>query len=539
MLSNSEDKSSKKEESKKTPPLYEQYSRGAYQFFSSFIYARLPKIKNFISMPEMKSMDPLLGQAHLACRHDGTGIHHIVTNAAKLALSKDEYRGACYWYFGPENTKYSKFAMLMIDPNDIEWLFKAKVIDNFDSVGSFDKFLGANNIFSLKLGSKEWRDERNRHLQVLDDKVIGKDLDGMKKVWDGYKDKMNFVEGKSEISNLEQFTSNYTLEVVAKTKLGVDELSDATKNQISHVITQISIKLADQTENFMRSILPFVDYFPFYYFFNNEFKRLMKLGDEILKQQVIAPNKETILNQDNFITKGRDKNKIDLNATDIINQFKEFLVVGHETTAKLLLFSLMLLADEKNISILEKLRAEIREFKNGDPRDFAKEDFDQMTYLNAILHETLRLYPPVPIMVNTIGIPCRFRDIDLQKGDIVFISQRQTHRYKPAWGEDAEEFNPSRFIDDAGKIKEMKDYMYFPFGFYPRRCIGQKFAMLEVKQLVSIIVTEFDIALSKEMHHPFPVESTFTSKIMLENIPLYFSKRENLNSTFSMPHLRV
>ncbi len=539
MLSNSENKSSETEESKKIQSYYEQYSESAYHFFSSFLYARLPKIKSYLSMPEMKSSDPFLGQASLACRHDGTGIHHIVANAAKLALSKEEYGGACYWYFGPENTKYSRFAMLMIDPNDIEWLFKSKVIDNFDAVGSFDKFLGNNNIFSLKLGSKEWRDERNRHLQVLDDKVIGKDLPDMKKVWDDYLEKMEFDDGKATISNLEKFASDYTLDVVAKTKLGVNLLSEETKNEISDVITKISIKLADQTESFMKSILPFLDYFPFHYFFNQEFKKLMKMGDEILKNQVIKPNRETILTQDNFITKGRDRTKIDFDSSDIINQFKEFLVVGHETTAKLLLFTLMLLSDEKHISILEKLRAEIREFKNGDPREFAKEDFDQMTFLNAILHETLRLYPPVPIMVNNIDIPCRFRDIELQKGDLVFISQRQTHRYKPAWGNDAEEFNPSRFIDDNGKIKEFKDYMYFPFGFYPRRCIGQKFAMLEVKQLVSIIATEYDIALAKEMHHPFPVESTFTMKVMLENIPLYFSKRENMNSTFSMPHSMV
>jgi cytochrome P450 len=68
--------------------------------------------------------------------------------------------------------------------------------------------------------------------------------------------------------------------------------------------------------------------------------------------------------------------------------------------------------------------------------------------------------------------------------------------------------------------------MFFPFGFNPRKCVGQKFALLEVKQLIAIIVSEYHIALEQELHHPFPVESTFTMKIALENIPLYFEERK-------------
>ncbi|HEX2549868.1 MAG TPA: cytochrome P450, partial [Gammaproteobacteria bacterium] len=393
MRSNSEEKLKKPENSKELS-YYQQYSKGAYQFFSSWVYSSFTKLNQLISMPELKSPDPLLGQAPVVCRSDGTGIHHLIANAAELALSKPEYAGACYWYFGPENTKYSRFSMLMIDPKDIEWLFKSKVIDTFDSVGSFSKVFGENNIFSLKLGTKEWRDERNRHLQVLDDKVIGKDLPTMRNIWDDFVKTMDFPDGKAKISNLEKFTSDFTLDVVAKTKLGITDLPQETKNEISSIISKISVKLADQTDAFLKMFFPFADYFPFYYFFNQEFNNIMKMGHELLKHQVIKPNQQSILAKENFITLGREKKSINLNSADIINQFKEFLVVGHETTAKLLLFTIMLLADDKNIEILERLRAEIRAFKNGDPRDFAKEDFDHMIFLNAILHEVLRLYPP-------------------------------------------------------------------------------------------------------------------------------------------------
>lgn len=516
------------EDSKDSKQNSESYRSQAYRFFSSMIYSRLSKVDTYRSFAELKGEDPLFGQIYNACRKDGRGIHHIIASAAELALSKEEYGASCYWYFGPEKSNLSQFAMLMIDPRDIEWLFKAKIVEYSDGSGSFAKIFGKNNIFSMKLGTQEWRDERNRHLKVLDGKVIGNDLPKMEKILQNFLDKINFENNKGMITNLEKFASDYTLEVVAKTKLGVTHLASETKDQISSMISKVSVELANQTNTFIKAIFPFLDYFPFYYFFTDELKNLLKIGDVILKEQVIGPNKESILERDSFITLGRDKKTMRLDSAEILNKFKEFLVVGHETTAKLLLLTLMLLGDVQHREILQKLRHELQQFKTTSPREWAKEDFDQMIYLSAVVHEALRLYPPVPIMVNKINKACQFKDRKLVPGDLVFISQKQTHRYKPAWGMDAEEFNPARFIDSSGKLKEFSDYMFFPFGFNPRKCVGQKFALLEVKQLIAILVSEYDLTLGNDLHHPFPVESTFTMKIPMENIPLYFEKKEEM-----------
>ncbi len=508
---------------------FNKYCEEAYRYFSSWLYSKLQKVTMTDRVAELKGIDPLTGLCFNACRVDGTGIYHIIIEAAKLALTKEEYGACCYWYFGPEKSKSSQFALLMIDPKDVEWLHKSKVIQMNDGVGTFSKFLGNNNIFSMKYGTQEWREERNRHLNFLDDKAIEKDMPEMHKIADDYIKKID-EEGK--IANLERFTADYTLDVVSKTKLSTS-LDQYTKDTISSMITKISTELGNQTYTFIKSILPFIEYFPFNYFIQTELSKLVKLANNILRDDVIQPNKETILSKHNFITAGRNHSDIKLTSLDMINEFKEFLVVGHETTAKLLLFTLMLLADSNHRDVSKKLLREIHT-RDKSPREWAKSDFDKVTYLTAIVNEALRLYPPVPIMVNRINKHCTFRDIELRPGDLVFNSALQTHHYKPVWGNDADQFKPERFIEENGAIKEYNEYMFHPFGFNPRKCVGQKFAMLEVKQLVAILVSEYEMSLEKEMHHPFPISSTITMKVMMQNIPLYFEKRKQEELEFKL-----
>jgi len=520
--------SDKESNESKTSDFY-KFSWEIYRYFSSWIYSKLQKVTMTDKVAELKGEDALTGQCFNACRGDGAGLYHIIIEAAKLALSKEEYGACCYWYFGPEKSKFSQFALLIIDPKDVEWLHKAKVIQMNDGIGTFAKFLGNNNIFAMKYGTKEWREERNRHLQFLDDKAIEQDVPEMHKIIDDYTKKID-QEGK--ISNLEKFTENYTLDVVSKTKLSAT-LEQSAKDDISHMITRICTELGNQTYTFIKCILPFIEYFPFNYFIQTELNKLVKLANIILIDKIIQPNKEAILSKHNFITAERNKSDIKLTSLDMLNQFKEFLVVGHETTAKLLLFTLMLLADSNHHDVLKKLLFEIHAHEKS-PREWKKSDFDKMTYLTAIVNETIRLYPPVPIMVNRINKHCTFRDIELRPGDLVFNSALQTHYYKPAWGNDAEQFKPERFIEENGALKEYNEYMFYPFGFNPRKCVGQKFAMLEVKQLVAILVSEYEISLEKEMHHPFPISSTITMTVMMKNIQLYFEKRTKEESALKL-----
>lgn len=129
-----------------------------------------------------------------------------------------------------------------------------------------------------------------------------------------------------------------------------------------------------------------------------------------------------------------------------------------------------------------------------------KLQFFQMTM---VIQETLRLYPPGAALsrealkdVNIGGI------IDVPEGVNVWTMVTKLHTDPETWGPDSHEFNPERFangISAACKVPQS----YLPFGFGPRVCLGQNLAMLELKVIVGLIVSNFSLSLSpKYVHSP-------------------------------------
>ncbi|EJF57366.1 cytochrome P450 [Dichomitus squalens LYAD-421 SS1] len=197
----------------------------------------------------------------------------------------------------------------------------------------------------------------------------------------------------------------------------------------------------------------------------------------------------------------------------IIGQMSILLFAATDTTSHLMAQVLQLLAEHPDVQ--QKVRAEI--FVSGDGQDVAYDQLQALPYLDAVCKETLRLYPPTPIVLReacqdstlTLSEPMRGADgstienVFVPKGSNVLIGVRACNRNKALWGDDAEEWKPERWLKPLPKAVEAASIpgvyshlMTFVGG--ARSCIGFKFAQIEMKVILSTLLANFTFELSEK-----------------------------------------
>jgi cytochrome P450 len=482
------------------------------------------------------SADPHFGQILKACHASGKGLGAIIIKEARQKLMQaedkkdDSAKARVTFNLGPEIMQNkAQFVMLVQDPHDIEKILQVNKENNHDSAGIFSRVLGNPVIFEMKVNSPEYAQEKKRFKSLLfNETALSIDIEKMKVYT------QDFFKGMKKTVNVQEFAKYYTMGIIGKTKLGIESLPDEIKKQASTKITEGSIQLGNIYYNLLLAILPFCNWKVFSCFYSHVFDRtlrkIVKEGDILIREKILKPNKESILQEGNWITLGKTSKEIetiDLNSDEVLRRFKQLFIVGHDTTANILEFALKFLAEHRDV--YSALREEV-DTDEGNPLNWKTVKDSRLPILTAVILETLRLQPSVAMMYNKMTVDCKLREDDkdiLRKGDIVFFSQYLTHRAKKFWGNDANEFNPKRFLDVYGKIKQFSPYQFFPFGFNPRLCLGQNMAKFEIAMCLAYIVKNFDLRLHRDKDHdPYAVDIIFTLKSTDKASTLEFVPRE-------------
>ena len=190
----------------------------------------------------------------------------------------------------------------------------------------------------------------------------------------------------------------------------------------------------------------------------------------------------------NRLVNGNDLDGCPMRPAAVRDEVVTMFLAGHETAAAAVCWALDLLAGHPDV------RRRLVEELDGVCGDALPsfEDLARLPYLDKVLLETYRLYPPTHAIGRTVVQPCSVGGVRLAPGDEIIIPTWAIHRSARHY-EDPTAFRPERWTPEAVSI--LPRFAYLPFSGGPRICIGQALVTMEDALIVGSIVKRFDFDL--------------------------------------------
>jgi len=189
-------------------------------------------------------------------------------------------------------------------------------------------------------------------------------------------------------------------------------------------------------------------------------------GDNLLQRLVAARDPES----------GRA-----MDDQQLVDNLLTFYLAGHETTAKALTWTLYVLS--RSPEWQGRLIAEIRAVAGDAPLE--ARHVERLVLVEQVLKESMRLFPPVPMMSRQAIADVKVDGLDIPAGMSILMPIYAIHRHAKRWPH-PDQFDPDRFA--PGREQEIPRYQYMPFGAGPRVCIGMSFAMMEATTILATLL---------------------------------------------------
>ncbi|XP_045764148.1 cytochrome P450 4g15 [Maniola jurtina] len=439
-----------------------------------------------------------------------------------------EHESAVKIWIGP------RLLVFLYDPRDVELILSSNVhIDKADEYRFFKPWLGDGLLIST---GQKWRSHRKLiaptfHLNVLKSFIELFNANSRTVV--------NKLKKEAGTFDCHDYMSECTVEILLETAMGV---SKSTQDQSGFEYAMAVMKMCDilhlrHTKIWLRPDLLF-NFTQYAKIQNNLLSVIHGLTKKVIKRKkeeykngkksVVADTEENGVNKDAMPTKvtsveglsfGQSAGlKDDLDVDEDVGQkkrlaFLELLLEsaqggvvisdeeikeqvdtimfeGHDTTAAGSSFFLSLMGIHQDIQ--DRVVEELDHIFGDSDRPATFQDTLEMKYLERCLMETLRMFPPVPIIARHLKqeITLPSNGLKVPAGTTIVIGTFKLHRSKDVYP-NPEKFDPDNFLPERSANRHY--YAFVPFSAGPRSCVGRKYAMLKLKILLSTILRNFRV----------------------------------------------
>jgi len=285
----------------------------------------------------------------------------------------------------------------------------------------------------------------------------------------------------------EREMTHVTLDVILDLMMGV-ELPDERVSTVQDQLVPLGARFEPDPIRFaMPEWVPMPD--------DAEFDRAVQALDDVL-DEVFEQRRGTTGTDDegpmdflSILLRAQDRG--DQSEEQLRDEMMTMLLAGHDTTALTLTYTWFLLSEHPAVEqrLHEELDAVV-----GDERPTI-DHVQDLDYLDWVIDESMRLYPPVYTIFRTPTEPVELDGYEVPAGTSLMLPQWAVHHSERYW-ENPDEFDPERWSPERSEGRHR--FAFFPFGGGPRHCIGKHLALLEAKLIVATIASDYRLHFEGE-----------------------------------------
>jgi cytochrome P450 len=374
------------------------------------------------------------------------------------------------WSLGPSSS------LFISDPADIEKMFlnveKTFSLETGEPQYAFKLFAG-NGIITTH--GEFWRRQRAMMQPGMRPRRIA-----------GYADTMVELTAEmledwraGEVRDVRVEMLRLTQRIAAKTLFGADVRGDAAV--VGRALDVASREIGAEFRGLTMFIPPWVPT-PGRARLKSALADVERVLYRLIDERRTTPSAERPDDMLGMLLDARDEDGRPMSDRQLRDETMTLYIAGHETTGNTLTWAYTALARHREV--FERLRAEVVRVVGGRRPTLA--DYRDLPYTEAVVKETLRLYPPAWLFVTRAVQDVELGGHRVPAGQNVWTSQWAVHR-DPRWFDAPAEFRPERFLGPPAH----PNYAWFPFGGGPHVCLGNRFALVEAVLVLAMVAQRY------------------------------------------------